>query len=279
MDELLSTTAAALLLGVGPTAIKRWSDDGTLPCVRTAGGHRRFRRADVERLLGSQRVDGEASADGELERWLAAVLSSSDSHEIEGLLLLARARAGAWYRALGVVGQLVRELGRRWEDGRIDVMQEHAASDRLARGLARVSDAILVAPTAPRALLVTVEGDDHTLGLSMAELCLREVGWQTRWAGRATPASEVVAALGRGELALVAASASAFSSDPGRLSTWLGLVGPAAADAGVELVLGGTGAWSDPPAFGVRTRDFAELHAYLAGLSSSLAQRRPRPHG
>ncbi len=279
MDELLSTNAAALLLGVGPTAIKRWSDDGTLPCVRTAGGHRRFRRADVERLLGSRQVDGDAGSDGELERWLAALLSSSDGHEIEGLLLLARARAGAWYRALPVVGQLVREIGRRWEAGLLDVMQEHAASDRLSRALARVSDAILVAPTAPRALLVTVEGDDHTLGLSMAELCLREVGWQTRWAGRATPAGELAAGLGRGEIALVAASASAFSSDAGRLSAWLGTVGPAAADAGVELVLGGTGAWSDPPSFGVRARDFSELHAYLAGLSSSIAQRRPRPHG
>ena len=46
-EDLLSTRAAASLLGVGTTSIKRWSAEGILPCIKTAGGHRRFRRADV----------------------------------------------------------------------------------------------------------------------------------------------------------------------------------------------------------------------------------------
>jgi len=52
-DQLITTRAAASLLGVGTTSIKRWADEGTLPCVRTAGGHRRFRRNDVLALLHS----------------------------------------------------------------------------------------------------------------------------------------------------------------------------------------------------------------------------------
>ncbi|MCO4771930.1 MAG: helix-turn-helix domain-containing protein [Deltaproteobacteria bacterium] len=52
-DDLITTRAAAALLGVGTTSIKRWADDGTLVCVRTAGGHRRFRRGEVLRLLNS----------------------------------------------------------------------------------------------------------------------------------------------------------------------------------------------------------------------------------
>jgi photoactive yellow protein len=50
-DELITTRVAAALLGVGTTSIKRWADDGTLACVRTAGGHRRFLRGEVLRLF------------------------------------------------------------------------------------------------------------------------------------------------------------------------------------------------------------------------------------
>ena len=56
-DDLITTRAAAALLGVGTTSIKRWSDDGTLRCIKTAGGHRRFIRADVAALLTSGLVE------------------------------------------------------------------------------------------------------------------------------------------------------------------------------------------------------------------------------
>ena len=49
-EVLLSTRDAAAYLGVGTTSIKRWADDGVLPCVRTVGGHRRFRVSDIQRL-------------------------------------------------------------------------------------------------------------------------------------------------------------------------------------------------------------------------------------
>ncbi|MCO4764109.1 MAG: helix-turn-helix domain-containing protein [Myxococcales bacterium] len=50
MSDLLSTRAAAALLGVGTTTIKRWADEEVLACVKTAGGHRRFRRTDLESM-------------------------------------------------------------------------------------------------------------------------------------------------------------------------------------------------------------------------------------
>ncbi len=46
-DRLLTTREAAELLGVGPTTVKRWCDEGKLPALKTAGGHRRYREADV----------------------------------------------------------------------------------------------------------------------------------------------------------------------------------------------------------------------------------------
>lgn len=55
----MTTREAADILGVGPTTVKRWSDEGKLPAIKTAGGHRRYREADVL----SMRSRGE-TADG-----------------------------------------------------------------------------------------------------------------------------------------------------------------------------------------------------------------------
>lgn len=46
-ERLLTTREAADILGVGPTTVKRWSDEGKLPALKTAGGHRRYREVDV----------------------------------------------------------------------------------------------------------------------------------------------------------------------------------------------------------------------------------------
>lgn len=62
----LGTQAAARRLGVAPHTIRRWSGSGILPCVRTAGGHRRFLEEDVEELLG--RGDAARLPDARLAR-------------------------------------------------------------------------------------------------------------------------------------------------------------------------------------------------------------------
>ena len=53
-EELLSVSAAAELLGVHVVTVRRWTDDGKLPEVRTPGGHRRIPRAAIDRLLGEE---------------------------------------------------------------------------------------------------------------------------------------------------------------------------------------------------------------------------------
>lgn len=50
-DELIDITKAAKKLGVCKKTIRDWTNDGRLPCVRTLGGHRRFRTSDIERVL------------------------------------------------------------------------------------------------------------------------------------------------------------------------------------------------------------------------------------
>ena len=46
----LGVPEVAAILGVDENSVRRWADTGQLPCWRTPGGHRRFRRADVAAL-------------------------------------------------------------------------------------------------------------------------------------------------------------------------------------------------------------------------------------
>jgi excisionase family DNA binding protein len=47
---------ASRLLGVSPATVRRWSDAGRLRVFTTPGGHRRFSRASLERLLPADRT-------------------------------------------------------------------------------------------------------------------------------------------------------------------------------------------------------------------------------
>ena len=49
-DELIAPAEACVMLGVTDQTLRRWVDLGHLAAVRTPGGHRRYRRSDVEAL-------------------------------------------------------------------------------------------------------------------------------------------------------------------------------------------------------------------------------------
>ncbi len=48
--EWISLRHAAELLGVHPATVRTWADEGKISSRRTAGGHRRFSRSDLERF-------------------------------------------------------------------------------------------------------------------------------------------------------------------------------------------------------------------------------------
>lgn len=50
-DEWLSLSDVANILGVHPSTVRSWSDQGHLPVSRTQGGHRRYKLSDVETWL------------------------------------------------------------------------------------------------------------------------------------------------------------------------------------------------------------------------------------
>ncbi len=52
-EEWLSLHEASALLGVTTSTLRRWGDTGRVPMKRTLGGHRRFARAAIVRLVSA----------------------------------------------------------------------------------------------------------------------------------------------------------------------------------------------------------------------------------
>jgi excisionase family DNA binding protein len=50
-SEWLTLGQAARFLGVAQSTIRKWSDQGRVPAFYTPGGHRRYRRSDLESFL------------------------------------------------------------------------------------------------------------------------------------------------------------------------------------------------------------------------------------
>src|SRR5579862_7832881 len=51
--DWLTLGQAAKFLGVAQSTIRKWSDLGRVPAFYTPGGHRRYRRADLEAFISS----------------------------------------------------------------------------------------------------------------------------------------------------------------------------------------------------------------------------------
>ena len=50
-EVLLTPADVAKLFRVDPKTVTRWAKAGKLTAIRTLGGHRRYRRSEVESLL------------------------------------------------------------------------------------------------------------------------------------------------------------------------------------------------------------------------------------
>ncbi|MDQ3985745.1 MAG: helix-turn-helix domain-containing protein [Actinomycetota bacterium] len=55
-DSYMTTGEVAETLGISPKTVARWADDDRLPHLTTLGGHRRFPRAEIERLAQSRKL-------------------------------------------------------------------------------------------------------------------------------------------------------------------------------------------------------------------------------
>jgi len=86
----LNVQRAARQLGVSPQTVRRWTASGFLPCTRTAGGHRRIRKEDVEELAtrigGSNHLAARRARERELDMLLDTAVALTGELELAELL-------------------------------------------------------------------------------------------------------------------------------------------------------------------------------------------------
>jgi excisionase family DNA binding protein len=61
-ERLLTPGEVATLFRVDPKTVTRWAASGRISSIRTPGGHRRFREAEVRELLEGNDTTAEASS-------------------------------------------------------------------------------------------------------------------------------------------------------------------------------------------------------------------------
>ena len=94
-DRLMSTGDVAEVLGVSEATVKRWADAGTLSCIRTPGGHRKFRLRDIAMHLASRRGPAhpnevqQTESERDLDETVSALLVG-DVEKVAGAVAAAR---------------------------------------------------------------------------------------------------------------------------------------------------------------------------------------------
>jgi methanogenic corrinoid protein MtbC1 len=108
-----------------------------------------------------------------------------------------------------LVRDAMRLVGEGWHEGRWTVSEEHRATQTLIRALEDVAPAPSPADRiGPTAVLATVEGEQHAIGLILLEHLLREGGWSVAYLGQSVPVDDLVRYAARERCDLVALSAA-----------------------------------------------------------------------
>ncbi len=112
-SEWVSLGEAAQIIGVHPATIRNWAEQGELPFRRTPGGHRRFRRSDLQQWLASHRVAKPTEAQVVVQTALGRTrLEIGNRSKLENL---------AWYGQLSTEArETMRQQGLRLMDSLIN---------------------------------------------------------------------------------------------------------------------------------------------------------------
>lgn len=122
------------------------------------------------------------------------LLQSHDASELRQLLSHTLLRLGLLRFVLEVVVPLNEQVGNAWVDGRIQIFEEHLYAEQIQHLLRQAIGAVSQGERGPRILLTTLPGEEHRLGLLMAEACLVVEGAQCISLGVQTPTWDIAQA-------------------------------------------------------------------------------------
>ncbi|MFO0918787.1 MAG: helix-turn-helix domain-containing protein [Planctomycetaceae bacterium] len=249
----VSPKQAARALGVSESSLKRWCDQGLLEVSRTAGGHRQLPVSEVVRFarehahtLQSPEILGLPAVSPHSRLALHRAIPLLTDALLSGEELLARQIVSDLYLARHrltvildeVIAAALHEIGQRWECQEADVYQERWACEITRRILFDLRRLQLPPDRRMVAIGGTVENDLYSIPTLMAELVVRENGWQASSLGSGIPVSSLVQAVNELRPKLFWLSAS-FIQDPAEFLDGFAKISQACAASDVALVVGG----------------------------------------
>ena len=123
-NEWLSLSEAAEMLGMHPATVRLWADRNELPSRRTNGGHRRFRRSDIEARL---RQDAERKPRPTAQLLVQSVLGRVRFAFTDGTL-----KTLSWYENFDDSAiEAYRSLGRRVLELLLRALNDGTSADEL----------------------------------------------------------------------------------------------------------------------------------------------------
>lgn len=220
--HLWTSAEVARAFRVGVSSIKRWTDEGELEAARTPGRHRRYSLPALYRFASIRNLATEllppfdqAELFEEIPQpadvTLLDALLSGDTESVRGLVtphVDALVQRAAFFDR--VVGDALREIGRRWDRGLVGVDEEHRAAHMIAEAIDRQRPRLMRG--GKLAILACPPGEWHDLPLRLVRLIFEWSGWRTEFAGAQLPWNAARAAVDRTVPAILAFSAR--SSEP-----------------------------------------------------------------
>ena len=255
------------MLGVSSTTIKRWAAEGRLPYVRTAGGHRRFSRVDVERLLNKH-----AAAEDELGE-AAATWVDWLRHEDVAFIRTQVERLidehDSWFAAADFLDQVSAHIRDRWADSEFSIVEQNIARAKLLQALIAVATEFRPADDSLSCLLAALADEPEPLSLVLTQLCLRSEGIDALWVGGEVPVADLVQHMRelKGEPQVLALATSRGQSDNIFLLKACNDIAEACRELGWELLVSGKGAWPGNLDYGHRFHTFTDLKAKVDTLA------------
>ncbi len=207
--QFLNSEEAANVLGVNVSSIKRWTDEGKLECIRTAGGHRKFQMDQLVTFIEQNKKKAakvsvfniENSRDLELNYYILkgnfdflksfvfkqALKSNRDSvQQVLTGLYLGQYPLYQIYDSLLV--PVLHELGNRWMEGKLAIIEEHIASQIIRDAVVRLQGIIRVPKKKiGNVICLNLSNELHDIGLKMVQNILELRGYKTYYSGQKTP--------------------------------------------------------------------------------------------
>jgi excisionase family DNA binding protein len=129
----MSTGDVAEVLGVSEATVKRWADAATLSCIRTPGGHRKFRLRDIAMHLASRRDTEQPNdvpsteLDKEIDELVSALLVGDVERLMSAMSAARLQRSTVAHISDTLIYPAMQKVRAACQSGRCEAFHEHVA--------------------------------------------------------------------------------------------------------------------------------------------------------